>query len=98
MDEEREAKEAAKIWQEYATPATFLLMLETLAFYADADTYFAIGIIPDAPCGEFATDFDDINMLNDRDEVCYTVNRPGKRARDAIQQVLCLHNTELNHK
>ena len=48
---------------------------EALEFYADPNTYFAIGIFPDPPCGEFNEDFDDTEELG---------WRPGKRARAAL--------------
>ena len=32
---------------------------KALTFYADPDTYFAIGFFPDPPCGEFINDFDE---------------------------------------
>lgn len=50
-----------------------------LAFYASEDTYFAIGFLPDAPCGDFIRDFSKTEMLG---------FKPGKRARkvlDALQ-------------
>jgi hypothetical protein len=33
-------------------------LIKALIFYADPDTYFAIGFFPDPPCGEFINDFD----------------------------------------
>jgi len=47
------------------------VLIEALAFYADTDTYFAIGIFPDPPCGDFITDFDEHK-------------KPGARARKAL--------------
>ena len=49
---------------------------ETLAFYADPETYFAIGFFPDPPCGEFMEDFSDTGV-----ELGF---RAGKRARVAL--------------
>lgn len=49
---------------------------EALAFYADPETYFAIGFFPDRPCGEFIEDFDENYVHDDMDGF-----RPGKRAR-----------------
>jgi hypothetical protein len=46
---------------------------EALEFYADPETYFAVGFFPDPPCGEFMDDFDG--------------QRPGKRARAALASV-----------
>ena len=53
---------------------------ETLEFYADPDTYFAIGFWPDAPCGLFVEDFEEVP------DPCQggMVPRPGKRARAAL--------------
>ena len=52
---------------------------EALAFYADPETYFGIGIIGDAPCGEFVDDFSD-----DHGHPHMPGHRPGKRARAAL--------------
>ena len=51
-------------------------LTETLEFYADPDTYVAIGFFPDSPCGEFADDFSD--------EFDPGYAKPGKRARAAL--------------
>jgi hypothetical protein len=34
-------------------------LLKALLFYADPDTYFAIGFLGDPPCGDFIDDWDD---------------------------------------
>jgi hypothetical protein len=47
---------------------------EALEFYADPETYLAIGFFPDLPCGPFWDDFSDIEGMA----------RPGKRARDVL--------------
>lgn len=47
---------------------------EALRFYADPDTYFAIGLFADPPCGDFVHDLEEIDG----------VERPGKRARAAL--------------
>lgn len=49
-------------------------LIEALDFYADPETYFAIGFFPDPPCGDFMNDFSYV------DEVA----RPGKKARIAL--------------
>jgi hypothetical protein len=46
-----------------------------LEYYADPDTYFAIGFFPDHPCGEFMGDFSECAPLG---------KKPGKRARIAL--------------
>ena len=48
---------------------------EVVAFYADPETYFAIGFFPDPPSGDFVEDFDDTGSLG---------VKPGKRARAAL--------------
>jgi hypothetical protein len=47
-----------------------------LEFYADPDTYFAIGFFPNRPCGEFIDDFDDVHNPG--------YPKPGKRARSVL--------------
>lgn len=54
-------------------------MREALEFYADPDTYCAIGFFPDPPCGEFIDDFSD-----DHGNENYRRPMPGKRARAAL--------------
>ena len=49
---------------------------EALDFYADPQTYLAIGFLPDPPCGEFMEDWSDTGP-----EWGW---RPGKRARKAL--------------
>lgn len=49
-------------------------LLDAVEFYADPDTYFAIGIFGDSPCGEFIEDVEEIDGAV----------RPGKRARAAL--------------
>lgn len=47
-------------------------LVEALVFYADVDTYFAIGFFPDPPCGDFVKDFD-------------KTGKPGARARKILK-------------
>ena len=54
---------------------------EALEFYANGDTYLAIGIRPDPPCGEF---MDDFSMITDEEAFSFETERPGKRAREAL--------------
>ncbi len=63
----------------YASPPADELR-EALKFYADPDTYVAIAFLGDPPCGEFADDFSDV-----ADGSGYVTERPGKRARAALQ-------------
>jgi hypothetical protein len=57
------------------TPET----IEALKFYADPDTYFAIGMFGDAPCGPFLDDFENVGGEGNLEDF-----RPGKRARAAL--------------
>ncbi len=52
---------------------------EALEFYATPETYFAIGLFPDKPCGEFMDDISDC----EGEEMGQT-RKPGKRAREAL--------------
>lgn len=52
-------------------------LVEALAFYALPETYHAISILTDPPCGEFAEDFSDNND--------YDYPKPGKLARDTFE-------------
>jgi hypothetical protein len=51
-------------------------MEAVLEFYADVETYVAIGFFPDSPCGEFMDDFDE-----NYDHEYYEGPRPGAKAR-----------------
>lgn len=62
--------------------------IDALSFYADVDTYFAISVFADRPCGEFADDFTLIQELNEAGEVVYERERPGKRARETLRALL----------
>ena len=56
---------------------------ETLWFYADPGTYFAIAFFPDPPCGEFMDDFEEPNPeLEMWDGI--PSPKPGKRARASL--------------
>lgn len=56
----------------------------TLEFYADPETYFAIGFFPDHPCGEFDEDFEELSGdLGHPDGTPWV--KPGKRARQALR-------------
>lgn len=50
---------------------------EALEFYADPETYIAIGFFPDPPCGEFMEDFGETGTR-------HYGPRPGERARKAL--------------
>ena len=65
------------------------VLLRALHFYADPDSYFAIGILPDRPCGDFADDFE-----TTYDNLGEKVWRPGKLARETIRKVYYSGGTE----
>jgi hypothetical protein len=50
------------------------LLVQTVRFYGDPDSYVAIGFFPDRPCGEFIEDFEDTELGL----------KPGKRARETL--------------
>jgi len=56
-------------------------LIDALEFYADPDTYFAIGFFPDPPCGEFIEDFDEHK-------------KPGARARKVLETLV---EDRINH-
>ena len=51
------------------------LSIETLEFYADPHTYFAVGFFADPPNGDFMDDFSETEELG---------SKPGRRAREAL--------------
>ncbi|MCF8356990.1 MAG: hypothetical protein K9H48_21300 [Melioribacteraceae bacterium] len=51
---------------------------EALKFYADPETYIAVGIFPDEPCGDFIHDFS---------ETLYFGAKPGKLARETLSKL-----------
>jgi len=53
---------------------------ESLFFYANPDTYFAIGFVPDPPCGDFINDFDN-------------TGKPGSNARKTLRKLNLLDIT-----
>lgn len=52
-----------------------------LRFYADPDTYFAIGVMGDPPCGEFLDDFENLGGEGNLEDW-----KPGKRARSVLSE------------
>ncbi len=61
-------------------------LLEALAFYADPNTYFAIGFLPDPPNGEFMGDF----------SVTELGQKPGKLAREVLEWDKCPQKNQKN--
>lgn len=72
---DRDIAIAAKIESDKACAG----MRAALEFYADPETYFAIGFMPDRPCGEFMEDFEDVE--HDDGGKWF---KPGKRARAVL--------------
>lgn len=75
-DFETEA-EAIAAWNKRPSPLDVMPqdVVDALIFYAEPDTYFAWGFLPDAPCGDWGSDFEETQ------EDGY---KPGKRARAAL--------------
>ena len=53
-------------------------LLMALNYYADPDTYFAIGVFPDPPCGDFINDYSDTEIGE----------KPGKLARQVLDEII----------
>ncbi len=73
-----------------ATPAEALerarAVREALEFYADPETYFAIGFFPNPPNGDFMDDFEELEgELGHPDGSTWV--KPGKRARAALARL-----------
>src|SRR3954467_4681749 len=68
-------------WHEPSYPSCVVCRMrdleEALQFYADPETYIAIGFFPDPPCGEFMDDFGETGTKD-------YGPRPGERARKAL--------------
>lgn len=61
--------------------AKIAIAADALHFYADPDSYFAISILDDPPCGEFARDF----SQDEWTAICeYDRPMPGKLAREIM--------------
>ena len=64
-------------------------LVTAVTFYANPDTYFAIGFFPDKPCGGFLDDFSE-----DHGSENYDRAMPGKLARQTLSEiVLSRHGT-----
>lgn len=70
-----------------ATLAAALEVIEALMFYADPESYFAVAVVGDPPCGDFIRD---AAPLSEEDQEYYVAYRSndgtyhGKRAREAL--------------
>ncbi len=60
-------------------------MIQALTFYADPETYFAIGFMGDPPHGPFLEDFEEIDGAH----------RPGKKARAALDETAAISPEDL---
>jgi len=67
--------------EETMTPKQIDKLIKALEFYADPDTYFAIGFRSDPPCGDFMGDFSRVG------EGVWATYKPGKLARAALKAV-----------
>lgn len=84
-DEELEQWKA--MYRDKCSLEVFIKLVNALMFYADPDTYFAISVLPDPPCGGFADDFGEIEYFDDQDQLVETVLRPGEHARSALEDI-----------
>lgn len=76
---EKESKGYREIWKKKSVKYSEALqeieyLRKALEFYADPETYLAIGFFPDPPCGDFWDDFSETDIGS----------RPGKRAREVL--------------
>lgn len=78
LDEAVERESKAEDERDEARPKAAALR-EALAFYADPESYHAIGFLADRPCGAFADDFSE-----DHGDEYYNRPMPGKAAREAL--------------
>lgn len=66
-----------------------LKLIEVIRFYADPESYFAIGFLFDEPSGAFSRDFDvpegDWDTLDDG---LTSTQRPGKLARETLTKLV----------
>lgn len=57
-------------------------LCDVIEFYANPQTYCAIGFFPDRPCGDFMDDFSE-----DHGDETMPGPRPGKHARQALNEL-----------
>lgn len=60
------------------TPDEVASLVDALMFYANPETYLAIVIVPDPPCGAFVDDVSEVDGWG-----C----RPGKLAREVLDRI-----------
>lgn len=73
LREEKKAAESRAVQAE----EKLRLALAVIEFYGNPETYFAIGFIPDRPCGAFIDDFEDTHLGS----------KPGKFAREKLKAI-----------
>jgi hypothetical protein len=56
---------------------SYSTLIDVLEFYANPDTYFAIGFMADRPAGDFTEDFSETELGL----------KPGKRAREILARL-----------
>lgn len=66
----------------HRTEAALRTAVEALGFYADPESYFAVAIAGDPPCGDFAYDFDEQHSRPDMGP------RHGKLARETLRSLI----------
>lgn len=54
-------------------------LIDSLYFYGDPSNYVGIAFLGDAPCGDFAEDFSEVEIYGEK---------PGKKAREVIEYLL----------
>ncbi len=82
VSRKRDRRRVVKLQAENAALRQRVRALEdVLEFYANPDNYFAIGFLPDSPCGEFITDW---SWADDWASEPFKHMMPGKRARDLL--------------
>ena len=59
-------------------------IMDVLDFYADPETYFAIGYLGDKPCGDFIKDFSET-------QIGY---KPGQKSRKILKQIVTAYNSD----
>ena len=82
-----------KFFINHCNEDNFIKLVEALTFYADPETYFAVSVFGDPPCGAFASDIGTLEYLDDHGNVVDTEHRPGEYARTVLADVLNISRT-----
>lgn len=86
--------EDIEIVRKACTPEVVEQLVEALMFYADPDTYFAVMVYGDSPCGEFVDDIGEIVYVDENDQEIDREQRPGKLARETLSAIFTPHYSE----